>query len=170
MDRILRELYEILRIQYDAGQEYLVLAQEQLHAVVNNRLDELQDVNVEIDQFTARFEEMDADRIRLMERLAQQKGSELVRLSEMLADVDHVLVPEILEQAAMLRDLLGRVTEANLRNQKILKSSREFVRSNMAILTGYTAPQPQTKFATYGANGRMNMQRQQQIRIVNRSF
>ncbi len=170
MEPLLRELAYVLRAQYDAAQEYLVLAQEQKFAIANNRVEELQDLNTEIDQFSVRFDRMDRDRMELMEAIAERRGVEMVRLSDLLAGVDHSLVSEVLEQATHLREVLAKVAEENLRNQKLLRASREFVRGHLAVLTGYNIPQPQTKFATYGSNGRMNMQRQQQIQIMNRSY
>lgn len=166
----LLELAAVLRSLRVHYAEYVEMAKQQRAAVVHNDLEGLQDINLSIDRFVFAIEDLEKERIALMNMVCQDAGREITRLSELLEIHPSQESNLVVEEADQLREVLAQVRERNDVNQKIIKNSREFVRSTLAIVTGYVSPKPQNSFATYGRSGRIQVPRNQDVRLFTGSL
>lgn len=156
-----------LRVYYG---EYLELGKRQRQAVVHNQLNEIQEINLEVDRFVFRVEELEHERLALMDRLQQKTGLQMTRLTELREHYSGAELERMLAEAQGLRDVLSEVKNRNEVNQKLIKNSREYVRQTLAIVTGYVSPKPQKSFATYGRSGRVQVPRSQDLRLFTGSL
>lgn len=170
MHLIFDELAQVLRTLRVYYGEYLELGVRQRQAVVHNQLDAIQEINESVDRFVFRVEELERERLALMDRIQTSSGLEIQRLSDLRMHYQGAELERMLTEADGLREVLAQVKDRNQVNQKLIKSSREYVRQTLAIVTGYVSPKPEKSFATYGRTGRVQVPRSQDIRLFTGSL
>jgi hypothetical protein len=148
-------------------EEYVELGQIQKFAIANSSIQELNACNLNLDKLSIQIQETERRRLYVIESLEQEFGCSLQKSSEFVTlfgdDAKDLVI-----WVEKLKKLMPFVNEIGQTNQKLIKSSREFVRSNMAILLGYTAGNPAQKFQTYGKTGAIPREFKQQVSLFNR--
>ncbi len=136
--------------------------------MVNNDLEELNAVNRKIDVNVTQIQEYENQRIYLKSQLEEAEDRTFENIAEMHKYFENEYSDQLFLEVKKLKELLGKVSYKNRINQGIIKSSREYIRSTMAIVTGYGGKKQDRKFATYGNQGKYSQTSKQARSFVNK--
>lgn len=166
----MKVLYRIVQALVEQYQGYINLIDEQKRAIVNNDIEGLNQCNIQLDSFGQEMLEMENRRLLVLREISNILNVKITNVRELESHYDGPLMSEVSEKVAELKALLNEVKIANSVNHKLVQSSREFIRSSIGIITGYTQQNKANKFQTYGQNGSMGNQKKQARNLINRSI
>ncbi len=164
----LRQLQQILERQKELYKGYKFLAEEQRRQLVNHNLENLNEVNIQIDECIQNIQELESQRIFVVEELSRTEDRTFKRIAEICDHFEDDYSPLLRETYLELKEVLSAVAYANGINRKLIQNSREFIRSSIAIVTGFTSLDKNNKFKTYGENGKIGSPKNQAYRLMNR--
>lgn len=146
----LTQIIEQLRKAYE---KFLLFSEKQRKDLVNNDLDELNATNRAIDEALTETQELEQERLLLMGHIELHAGKKFAKASEIHEELKIPESEQLVLAVAELKQVLDKVAKSHQVNQRLIRSSREFIRSNMAIITGFKNRGKQQKFNTYGTTG-----------------
>lgn len=164
----LQALKSILEKQTVKYEHYIELGNQQRFQLVNHNIEELNMVNLEIDHCTQEIQDLENQRILLFGQIEEKEGRSFTKVQELCDYYDCVDCSPLLESLASLKEVLAKVIKLNGVNKNLIQSSREYIRSSMAIVTGYLPTDNTQKFKTYGDSGRFQSKATQRIQLMNR--
>jgi hypothetical protein len=151
--------------------EYYTLCEDQRQAAIHNNLTELAAVNEKIERVQLEIDESEQERLAQMQLLAENCDHEFVRIADLQQFFEST--PELealIEKTSELKTVLLKVKHANKINQGLIKASREFIRSNVGIITGYTEKKSVAKTRTYTKLGAYSAGSFQTRRLLNKEI
>lgn len=165
-----RVLYRVINDLVSKYQGYLTLIESQQQAIVNNNIEALNETNIALDEFSQDMLEMENRRKSTLKDISTLLGINITNIRELSAGYQGPGVSQVEAKVAELKELLNKVRVANKTNHKLVQKSREFIRSSIGIITGYTKQSKINQFQTYGQSGNMGNQKQQARNLINRSI
>lgn len=166
----MKVLYRVVDTLANQYTDYLELIEKQKLSIVNNDIEGLNQSNIELDQFSQEMLEMENRRKFVLRDISKILGVEISNIRELRERYSGELMDEVETRVAELKEILKKVRLANMTNHKLVQNSREFIRSSIGIITGYTQQSKVNQFQTYGQNGSMGNQKQQARNLINRSI
>ena len=133
----LEELTQIVGQIKKAYTSFLEYAEQQRKDLVNSDLDGLNQTNRAIDRSLQEAQELEQERLLLMGHLEMTASKKFSKAQEVEDHFRTAASKAFLQAVQSLKEILLKVAKSHEINQRLIRSSREFVRSNMAILTGY---------------------------------
>lgn len=170
IDAKVNVLFKIVGQLVDQYKIYLDLADRQRMAIVNNEIEDLNATNIELDQFGQSIVEIEDRRHFILGEISELLGVEVTNIHELAHHYHGDIIESLTSKVAELKLLLKEVRLKNLTNHKLVQNSREFIRSSIGIISGYTKQSKANQFQTYGNNGSMGNKVQQTRLLINRSI
>lgn len=164
----LDQLKKVIEQLTNGYEQYIEIAKQQRYALVNNDMEALNLVNRELDEFSQMIAELERNRIYLMGQLGEVDGVEIVNVKDLVQHYDHPTAHDIYDAVKKLKNILVEVRKSNNTNHSLIQNSREFVRSTMALVTGYHTREKSNKFQTYGNTGSINSNKKQIRTLYNK--
>lgn len=164
----LKDLEKIVLRLKDQYSEYLDMADEQKRAIIGNRLEKLQEVNLGMESLTQSIADLEKTRLRTMEDLAKSTGEELLNIKDLNRHFHSPTMENLENSVSDLKGVLAKVRDMNRTNTALLQNSRDMIRTTMAIVTGVVHRQKSDNFKTYGSAGSLQSARGQIRTLVNR--
>ncbi len=164
---LIRSLTRIVEVLEKCHRNFVQLAQDQKQALVRHDLEELNLINQGLDRTVRDIQELDRKRSSLLERLAELTSGPCQKLQEVADAFPCEEAEELLAAGRALKQAMGVAQSTSEVNQRLIRSSREFIRSTIAIITGY-ADRRQPEFSTYGSGGVAVAERRQTRMLFDR--
>lgn len=152
----IQQLTQIIQQLRKAYEKFLLYSEKQRKDIVNNDLDELNATNRAIDEALTETQELEQQRLLFMGHLELHAGQKFAKADEIHLALKTPESEVLVEAVNHLKMVLEKVAKSHQVNQRLIRSSREFIRSNMAIITGHKNRGRQQKFNTYGTSGQMS--------------
>lgn len=154
IDKEINTLNTILQRLHGLYELYLEELLDQRKAIVQNNLVLLKEHNEKIDLLVSKIHELENIRIRIMQRISESAGEEILNLSQLKSKSSDVKLHENLNQTGKnLKTLILQIAHENKVNSGLIESSRKLILTTMAIVTGVVGRDKKQNFTTYGKGG-----------------
>ncbi|MGL1901450.1 MAG: flagellar protein FlgN [Fibrobacterales bacterium] len=169
MDKV-RKLSETLRELKFEYTKYIECAEEQKIFLIKNDIDSLNKVNITIEVISVDLQDLERQRIQLMEQLAEEAGievfSKVIDIQKFYATNPHA--KEIVAIAKELKPLFEKVKSINTINNGLISTSRDYIKTTLAIATSVLNRGKKDSFKTYGGTGTVNQGNRQLRSLFNK--
>ncbi|MBW1700769.1 MAG: flagellar protein FlgN [Deltaproteobacteria bacterium] len=152
MDLLLNKLLGLLEEETGFYRSLLSVLQKEKKAVVDSKLDELNEAGKEKESLLLKIRILEEERLRIQERLADSLGYEpqgltLTKLSQLVGEPYSTRLKVCYSN---LLTLIPGIREINHSNKSLLTHSLELVRGSLALLNNFVASN-----AVYYRTGKM---------------
>ncbi len=156
-----------LKVEY---KKYIELAEEQKLALISNNIDALNKVNISIEVVSVDLQDLERQRINLMEKLAAEVGVEAIsKVTDIKKYFPQSEYNDALKELAIeLKPIFERVKNINTVNNGLITTSRDYIRTTLAIATSVLNRNKKESFKTYGSSGTVNQGNRQLRSLLNK--
>ncbi|MDY6880764.1 MAG: flagellar protein FlgN [Desulfatiglans sp.] len=144
MDLLLDRLLDILAKEKDLYERLLVALKNEKRAVVDSRLDSLNEATKEKENLLLKIRILEEQRSSNLARLAQRLGESpedltLTRLSQLL---EEPYAAQVADASSEFSTLIQRIHDINKNNKALIQHSLELVRGSLTLLNDLVPSSP----------------------------
>jgi hypothetical protein len=147
----LARVLERLELKY---QEYLTCILSQRSAVTANKFDELTTCNTTIEVLSMQVQELEKRRMMYLEVISSKIGFQISNIQELSQKYNSEDINDLLGSAKKLKQTILHVKKENDINQELIKYSRSYLQTTVALFTKAARSEPSDKFKVYGNSGK----------------
>jgi flagellar biosynthesis/type III secretory pathway chaperone len=166
----IKKLVDVLRELKMDYKKYLEYAVEQKQALVHNDIDALNKVNISIEVVSVDLQNLDRQRVTLMETIAKEAGVEAInKVTDIKNYFPNNEYSGALEEiAAELKPIFEEVKNVNTINRGLIGTSRDYIKTTLAIATSVLNRNKKDSYKTYGSSGMVNQGSRQLRSLLNK--
>lgn len=174
IDALGEELVRNLEAQTRVYGAYLAAAEKQKLALVNNRLEDSQDVNVESERVLAQLSGLETERLGIAERILAARpdlapAAAQLRCEVLYSCLDPLVARRLQEARASLRKGIDALQRTLAVNSALVENGTRIIHTTIGIITSVVGRSRTDNMNTYTKKGAVNVTKVQVRNLINRS-